>query len=94
MITKVMVSVLAVALGWVAVLAGVMYVTDAAPAAVVMFPDAGFLSGLPEGVAITGRNAISVTLTGGADGITRALYQAGATLVLPAGLLGCAPLTS
>ena len=94
MITKVILSLVAVVLGWGAVLAGVMLVSDASPAAVVLFPDAEFLTTLPKGVAITGQNAISVTLTGEASGFVATLYRAGAPLVLPAGLLGCAPLTS
>lgn len=94
MITKIALSGLAVIMGWVAVLATVMLLSDGAPAALVMFPDTAFLAGLPEGIAITGQNAISVTLTGQTPDIARVLYHAGATLVLPAGLLGCAPLTS
>ena len=94
MITKVALSCAAVAIGWLAVLAGVMFLSNDAPAALVMFPDTAFMAALPEGVAITGQTAISVTLTSETPYIARALYNAGATLVLPAGLLGCAPLTS
>ena len=94
MITKIALSILTVVTGWVAVLATVMMLSDGAPAALVMFPDAAFLADLPEGIAITGQNAISVTLTSQTPDIARVLYHAGATLVLPAGLLGCAPLTS
>ena len=93
MIIKVLLSCCAVVAGWIAVLALVMVLSDDAPAAVVMFPDAAFLAALPRDVAITGQNAISVTLSSEAAGFARALYAAGAPLVLPAGLLGCAPLT-
>lgn len=91
MIIKVTLSCVAVLVGWVAVLAGVMVLSDQSPAAVVMFPDAAFLAALPEGVAITGQTAVSVTLTSEIPGMARVLYAAGAPLVLPAGLLGCAP---
>ncbi|MBD3666297.1 hypothetical protein H9Q16_20430 [Sulfitobacter sp. TSTF-M16] len=79
---------------WIGVLAAVMYVSDAAPAAVVMLPSDSFMATLPQGVAITGQSAISVTLSSEKGGLAAALYAAGAALVLPAGLLGCAPLTS
>ena len=88
MITKVILSGCAVIISWVGVLAAVMILSDAAPAALVMFPDAAFMAALPDGVAITAQNAISVTLTSQTPDIARTLYDAGATLVLPAGLLG------
>lgn len=94
MITKVLLSCFAVVLGWGAVLAGVMLVSDASPAALVMFPTDTFLAALPESVAITGQTVFSVTLISETPGFAAALYDAGAPLVLPAGLLGCAPLTS
>ena len=94
MIIRVAFSATALIAGWVAVLAGVMALSDAAPAALVMFPDAAFFDALPDGIAITSQNAISVTLTGDAAGFAPLLYGSGAWLVLPAGLLGCAPLTS
>lgn len=94
MITKVLLSCTAIACGWVAVLAGVMAVSDAAPSALVMFPDAAFFDALPTGVAITSQTAISVTLASDTTGFAPMLYKSGAWLVLPAGLLGCAPLTS
>ena len=94
MIIKVVVSCIADVTGWIAVLAAVMVLSDDAPAAVVLFPDASFLEALPKGIAITGRTAFSVTLSSEAPHFARALYAAGALLVLPAGLLGCAPLTS
>jgi len=94
MITKIVLSSLGVIAGWIAILATVMVLSDDSPAALVMFPDAAFLAGLPDGISITSQNAISVTLTSQTPDIARVLYHAGATLVLPAGLLGCAPLTS
>ena len=84
----------AVVIGWFAVLAGVMVVTDAAPAALVMFPGTALLNNLPDGVAILSQNAVSVILISEMDGFGAALYRSGAFVVLPAGLLGCAPLTS
>ena len=94
MITKIILTGFAVVIGWIVVLAGVMFMSDAAPAALVMFPDATFLNDLPDGVAILSQNAVSVTLTSEMTGFGVALYHAGAFVVLPAGLLGCAPLTS
>lgn len=94
MIIKVILSCAAVVIGWIALLAGVMVVSDEAPAALVLFPGEAFVDTLPAGVSITGETAISVTLSSDAPGFARSLYVAGAPLVLPAGLLGCAPLTS
>lgn len=84
----------AVVTGWIAVLASVMLVSDKAPAAVVMLPDAAFLAALPQDVAIVAQNAVSVTVIGAGGDVTARLYQAGALLVLPSGLRGCAPLAT
>jgi len=73
-------------------MAVVMLVSDAAPAAVVLFPSSDFLSNVPEGTAVISRSAISLTVKGEAAGFGPALYKAGAVLVLPAGLTGCLPL--
>jgi hypothetical protein len=77
-------------LGWIAVLALVMRLSGAAPAALVILPPGG-LAELPAGVAVVSRGPVSVTVAGGA-GLVAALYGAGALLVLPAGLTGCLPL--
>lgn len=79
---------------WLALLAGVMLGTGAAPAAVVLFPSEGFLAGLPAETAIVGRTGFSITLRNPGAGFARALYQAGARVVLPAGLTGCLALQS
>ncbi len=75
-------------LAWVAVLALVLRLGGPAPAALVLLPPEGFHGALPEDVAVTGRNALALTVRGG-DGLVAALYEAGAPLVLPAGLAGC-----
>ena len=80
-----------VLVGWIAVLAGVMRVSGDAPAALVLLPPAGFVAGLPAGVAVVSAGAFSVTLRGDAPGLVAALYHLGAPLVLPAGLTGCLP---
>jgi hypothetical protein len=87
-------SLLAVAVGWIGLLAAMMLLSDDAPAALVLFPDSALMRDLPPGVSILSRNAFSVTLSGEAGDFAQSLYRAGAKLVLPAGLLGCAPLTS
>ncbi len=91
MIIKILLTCTAIVTGWVAILAGVMLASDAAPAALVMFPDAAFLRDLPFDVAILSQNSFSVTLISEMPDFGTALYQAGAHIVLPAGLLGCAP---
>ena len=74
---------------WLMILAAVMRF-GGAPAALVMFPAPGFLSQLPQGVSLTSVGPYSVTVRGG-QGLVTALYDAGAVLVLPAGISGCLP---
>jgi hypothetical protein len=86
------VPALALALaGWIGTMAVVMVLTDAAPAAVVLFPADGFLARAPE-AAVLGCGPFWLVLEAGKPGFGRALYRAGALLVLPAGLTGCLPL--
>lgn len=80
--------------GWVGVLAGVTLASNRAPAVLVPFPTVAFLAKLPPGTAILERNSFSVTLAHSEPGLAKMLYSAGARLVLPAGLQGCAPAES
>jgi hypothetical protein len=82
-----------VLLSWLAVLALVMRLSGAAPAALVILPPTGFIGALPPGTSITSVGPYSVTLQGGA-GLVAQLYAAGAWLVLPARLTGCLPQAS
>lgn len=78
---------LAVALGWLALMAGGMFIPGAAPAALVLLPEHDFLTRLPESARLvdaSGRFGVTVTGAG-----ARQLYAAGAVLVLPAGLPLC-----
>jgi hypothetical protein len=79
--------------GWIGVMALVMLASDAAPAAVVVFPADDFLERMPEGAVIS-RTRFTLTVRSDTPGLGRALYRAGALLVLPAGLTGCLPLPS
>ena len=74
--------------GWLGTLAIVLRLGGEAPAAMVLFPPAGLIAALPEGVALVGAGPVSLTLTGDGDLVAR-LYALGAPLVLPAGLTGC-----
>ena len=78
--------------GWIAVMAMVMRYSDVAPAAVVLFPSRGLMAQLPEDTSILGLSRTRLTVEN-APNTTRALYDAGAWLVLPAGLTGCLPLS-
>ncbi|QFS84602.1 hypothetical protein FIU97_17725 [Roseivivax sp. THAF40] len=75
--------------GWLGVLAVTMALSDAAPAALVLFPSDTFLSSLPDHVAISDRFTHAITLVSSQPGYVASLYEAGARLVLPAGLAGC-----
>ena len=88
MITRLLLALPLVTAGWIGILAGVMLLGGPAPAAMVILPGPAFLEHLPPGVSIVARGPYSVTLRGEAD-LVGALYAAGATLVLPAGLTGC-----
>lgn len=78
--------------GWVALQLGVMFFTDAAPGAMVLFPNEGFISRLPDNTGIVDIGTNWVTVTSNEPGLGRKLYAAGALIVLPAGLPGCVPL--
>ena len=91
MIIKATLGLCALGLSWLALLAGVMAWSDAAPAALVPFPSQTFLSALPEDVAILDRFGHAIALQSDRPGYVGALYAAGAWIVLPAGLAGCAP---
>ncbi|MEM8537035.1 MAG: hypothetical protein AAGF56_04150 [Pseudomonadota bacterium] len=81
-----------VTVGWLATLLLVMVVSDAAPGAIVLFPDKGFVAELPDGAAVVGGGAHWVAIRADTEGLGLALYKAGGRLVLPAGLPGCLPL--
>ena len=91
MITRVILALGVLGLGWIATLAGVMYVTDAAPSAVVFFPPDDLLYTTPSDTSVLSRGVASLTLKSEAPGFTASLYRSGAWLVLPGGLSGCSP---
>jgi hypothetical protein len=59
---------------------------------VVILPPEGFAAGLPAGAGILAAGPFHLTVRTTGPGLARALYAAGARLVLPAGLAGCLPL--
>lgn len=79
---------MAALIGWLAVLALAMRVSDAAPAALVPVPSQAFLDALPAEAAILDIGPRAVTFAN-RPGLTGDLYKAGAHLVLPAGRKGC-----
>ena len=91
-IRRILTGIAGMLAGWIGVLVIVGLLSDAAPAHVVLFPTAGFIDALPEGVAVVDRSAVSVSLKSDPPGPTGPLYRAGAWIVLPAGLPGCLPL--
>ncbi|MCG6903283.1 MAG: hypothetical protein LJE68_11440 [Rhodobacter sp.] len=87
-------ALLAAVLGWIAIMAVVMRFSDAAPAAVVFFPPEGFVASLPEDTTILSYTRYTLTLQSEqTTGFGAILYRSGAWLVLPAGLIGCLPLS-
>lgn len=81
-----------VLLAWLAVMAGVMRFSDAAPGALVILPPRDLIAQLPEDAGILRAGSLSLTLASRQPGFAETLYAAGAWLVLPAGLTGCLPL--
>lgn len=77
---------LALALGWLALMAGGMFIPGAAPAALVILPDRDFLRHLPDPAQVAARSQQTVVVSGATAG---QLYRAGAVLVLPTGLPPC-----
>ncbi|KRS14654.1 hypothetical protein XM53_02840 [Roseovarius atlanticus] len=78
--------------GWIGTLMLVMVATDAAPGAIVLFPEEDFVANLPRGAAVVGGGGACVAVRSDAPGLGLALYRAGGRVVLPAGLPGCLPL--
>lgn len=70
----------------------VMYFSDEAPGAIVLFPPKGFISAMPREIALVGAGPNWIALRSDNRQLGRKLYSAGARLVLPAGLPGCLPL--
>lgn len=93
MITRAIACIGCVFAAWVALLAAVMLGPDAAPAALVPAAFPGFAEALPDHVSIVEQTALGTVLAGEGPDLVWALYRAGAVVVLPAGLAGCAPLT-
>lgn len=81
-------------LGWFLTLLLVAFLTDEAPAYVVIFPDTDFVDALPDDVSVIAASRISVTLTSDRHAFARSVYSQGAWIVLPAGLRGCLPLSA
>jgi len=75
--------------GWLSLLGLVTVTSNAAPAFVVLFPDAEFFGNLSKDTRIVSATEYSVTLTSNEFNFVRSLYTKGAILVLPAGLTGC-----
>lgn len=65
--------------------------SEDASAVLVLFPSPAFAQNLPEGVAITDWSAYAITLTSERPNFAAMLYEHGARIVLPSGLLGCGP---
>lgn len=86
------ISITAVVIGWFCLQLSVMYLTDAAPGAVALFPSNDFIARLPKDMAIVGAGSNWITVWSDRPNLGQNLYAAGALMVLPAGLPGCLPL--
>lgn len=93
MIIKWLMGLGVLGVGWLALLASVMLLSNDAPAALVPLATAHFIGALPDHISITDTTALGTVLVSEDAGFVAQLYEAGAIVVLPAGLMGCAPLT-
>lgn len=78
--------------GWIGIMTLVMRFSDAAPAAVILFPSNAMLAALPDDLVILSDTSFTLTVKSDEPSLGRRLYNSGALLVLPAGLTGCLPL--
>ena len=78
--------------GWLGVLASVMLLSGSAPAALVPMATPGFVEALPSTLSIAETTTLGTILVSEDADLVAQLYRAGALIVLPAGLAGCAPL--
>jgi len=85
-------ALLTVLIGWIGLQLVVMRFSDAAPGAIVLFSDDAFIGGLPDDIAVLDIGAYWVAVKADEPRLAARLYNAGAWLVLPAGLPGCLPL--
>lgn len=90
LILRLVVAMPLLLLGWLVILALVLYAGAPAPAILVPFPPAGFVGAMGE-ASVTGASSVSLTLRSDAPGLVARAYAAGAWLVLPAGLDACIP---
>jgi hypothetical protein len=84
----------AVVAGWFTILVLITTFSDAAPGAIAIFPGHDFIEHLPEGASIFDFGKYWIGIRSNQPGLGLALYNAGAVLVLPAGLPGCLPLAA
>ena len=75
--------------GWIAVMAGVMFVAEPAPAALALGGRGELLDRLPADVRMMRSSRHMLVLTSTEPGYVRRIYAAGAWLVLPALRNGC-----
>ena len=84
-IKRLLIALPFIGLGWIGILAGVMWVTGQAPAALVILPPADLLDHLPAGTSVVSIGPYSVTLRGGDDLVTALvkLYRDNASTLTP-----------
>jgi hypothetical protein len=82
-----------VALGWMAALTLPMLAGASPPAILVVLPPDDLLTRLGPDVAILAKSPVGLTLQSAEPALAQRLWAAGALVLLPAGLTGCAPVT-
>lgn len=91
MIRRLIAALPVLVIAWLAILAIVLRAGGSAPAVFVPLPPAGLVGARSGDVAITGASPISITLRSEDSDLVARVYDAGAWLVLPAGLEACIP---
>jgi|GEM_PF-1545494 len=86
---RVFAILLGIVAGWIGSMAAIMWLSEIAPASIVLVSDVGILGSLPPDVKIVRGGTYALILTSEKSGYVSDLYRAGAWLVLPSLRNGC-----
>ena len=79
--------------GWIGSMAAIMWLTEVAPASIVLVSDVRMLASLPLDIKLVRGGKHTLILTSKKSGYVKDLYNAGAWLVLPSLRNGCLALS-
>ena len=86
---RVLFVLVGIVVGWIGSMAGIMWLTEIAPASIVLVSDVRILASLPQEIKMVRSGKHTLVLTSEKSGYVNDLYSAGAWLVLPSLRNGC-----